>query len=64
VLLLLDDALDRLEELDSRMAQVVKLRFYAGLTQEETALALGMSRRTVNRLSTAARAWLASELSP
>jgi len=62
VLLDLDEALDRLEQRDARMAAVVKLRFYAGLTQEETALALDISRRTVNRLSTAARAWLASEL--
>lgn len=62
-LLALDDALQRLESQDPRMAEVVKLRYYAGLTQEETALALQISRRTVNRLTTAARAWLASELS-
>jgi RNA polymerase sigma factor (TIGR02999 family) len=63
-LLALDDALRRLEQLDQRMAAVVKLRFFAGLTQEETALAMGISRRTVNRLSAAARAWLAGELGP
>ena len=45
-----------------RMAEVVKLRWFAGLTQEETAAAMDVSRRTVNRLSTAARAWLAGEL--
>jgi len=37
---------------------VVQLRFYAGLTVEQTALALGVSDRTVNRLWTFARAWL------
>lgn len=61
-LLALDDALHRLAELDPRMAEVVKLRYYAGLTQEETALAMGVSRRTINRLSVAARAWLANQL--
>jgi RNA polymerase sigma factor (TIGR02999 family) len=61
-LLALDDALDRLEEQDPRMAEVVKLRYFAGLTQDETALAMHISRRTVNRLSTAARAWLAGEM--
>jgi len=61
-LLAVDDALCRLEQKDPRMAEVVKLRYYAGLTQDETALALGVSRRTINRLSVAARAWLAGEL--
>ena len=61
-LLAVNDALDRLEDLDPRMAEVVKLRFFAGLTQDEAAAAMGVSRRTVNRLSTAARAWLAGEL--
>lgn len=61
-LLAVNDALDRLAEQDLRMAEVVKLRWFAGLTQEETAAAMDVSRRTVNRLSTAARAWLAGEL--
>jgi RNA polymerase sigma factor (TIGR02999 family) len=61
-LLALDDALRRLDDQDPRMAEVVKLRYFAGLTQEETAAAMDISRRTVNRLSTAARAWLAGEL--
>jgi len=61
-LLALAAALRRLEGLDPRMAEVVKLRYFAGLTQEETAVAVGISRRTVNRLSAAARAWLATEL--
>jgi len=61
-LLALDEALRRLEQQDSRMAEVVKLRYFAGLTQDETAAAMDISRRTVNRLSTAARAWLAGQL--
>ena len=61
-LLALDEALRRLETQDPRMAEVVKLRYFAGLTQDETAAAMDISRRTVNRLSTAARAWLAGEL--
>lgn len=61
-LLAVNDALDRLAEQDPRMAEVVKLRYFAGLTQEETAAAMDISRRSVNRLSTAARAWLAGDL--
>lgn len=61
-LLAVNNALNDLESQDPRMARVVKLRAFAGLTQEETALAMGISRRTVNRLSTAARAWLAGAL--
>jgi len=61
-ILAVNNALRDLEELDPKMAQVVKLRYFAGLTQEETGLAIGVSRRTVNRLSTSARAWLAGAL--
>jgi RNA polymerase sigma factor (TIGR02999 family) len=61
-LVAIDVALDRLQAQDPRMTEVVKLRFFAGLTQDETALAMGISRRTVNRLSMAARAWLTREL--
>ncbi len=61
-LLALDEALRRLEEQDPAMADVVKLRYFSGLTQEETAAAMAISRRSVNRLSTAARACLAGEL--
>lgn len=61
-ILAVNEALGSLEELDPKMAKVVTLRYFAGLTQEETALAMGVSRRTVNRLSTAARAWLAGAL--
>ncbi len=62
-LLALDEALQRLEERDAAMAQVVKLRYFAGLTVEETAKALDTSPRSVNRHWTAARAWLRRELS-
>lgn len=61
-LLALHDALSRLEGEDGRMATIVKLRFFAGMTVDETAAALGLSRRTVLREWTAARAWLAAEL--
>ena len=61
-LLAVNEALESLERQDPRMAEVVKLRTFAGLTQDETAAVMGVSRRTVNRLSTAARAWLAGEL--
>ena len=60
---MLDEALTRLEAQDSRMAQVVKLRYFAGMSVDETASALDLAPRTVNRLWTAARAWLRRELS-
>ena len=62
-LLDLDRALSDLERKDARMADVVKLRYFAGLSIEETAAALDVSVRTVNRNWVAARAWLARELS-
>jgi RNA polymerase sigma factor (TIGR02999 family) len=58
----LDEALTRLEGLDEAMANVVKLRYFAGLSIDETASSLDISTRTVNRLWTAARAWLSAEL--
>jgi RNA polymerase sigma factor (TIGR02999 family) len=61
-LLALNEALLRLEGEDPRMATIVKLRFFAEMTVDETAAALEMSRRTVLREWTAARAWLAAEL--
>ena len=57
-LLALDEALARLEERDPRMAEVVHLRFFAGLSVEETAAALEISERTVKREWAVARAWL------
>ena len=62
-LVALDDALDALERLDPRKSQIVELRFFGGLSVEETAEALQISRRTVNREWDAAKAWLYRELS-
>jgi len=60
--LALDDALVRLEGVDSQAAAVVRLRFYAGLDIERTALALAVSERTVKRDWAFARGWLRDEL--
>lgn len=57
-ILALDLALQELESIDERMAAVVKLRYFAGLTVPETAAALEISARTVDRLWQAGRAWL------
>jgi len=59
----LDDALRSLEQLDPQQARIVELRFFGGLTVEETAEALGISPRTVKRDWSVARAWLHGELS-
>ena len=61
-ILALDEALGRLEEVDARAAEVVRLRFYAGLDVDQTALAAGLSRRTVLRDWSYAKAWLAQAL--
>ncbi len=61
-LLDLDDALGRLEAEDSRKAELVKLRFYAGLSLSQAAMALGISESTADRDWAYARAWLYSEL--
>ena len=53
-----DAALCRLEVESPDAARVVQLRFFAGLSVEQTAQAMGVSDRTVNRLWTFARAWL------
>jgi RNA polymerase sigma factor (TIGR02999 family) len=60
----LDDALTTLARIDPRRAQVIELRFFGGLTVEETALVLQVSPQTVMRDWKLARAWLARELSP
>lgn len=60
--LALDQALSRLEAQDPGMAEVVKLRYFAGLTIEETARVLDTSTRSVNRQWAGARAWLYQEL--
>ena len=57
-ILALDEAFQRLEEKDPRIGQIVRLRFFAGLSVEDTAQALDISRRTVIREWTYARAWL------
>src|SRR5262245_42064784 len=61
-LVAIDEALQTLARFDPRKAQVVELRFFGGLTLEETAEALGVSADTVGRDWTAARAWLKREL--
>lgn len=61
-ILAVDEALSRMEEKDPRMSEVVKLRFFAGLSIEETARALNVSDRTVRREWTFAKAWLSQEL--
>jgi RNA polymerase sigma factor (TIGR02999 family) len=60
--LALDEALLALEKIDSRKGQVVELRFFGGLTAEETAQVLGISLRTVHREWDLARTWLFREL--
>ena len=60
--LALDRALDRLAARDPEQQQIVELRFFAGLTVEETARALGRSPRTIKREWRLAKAWLFREL--
>ena len=60
--LALDEALTRLETLDATKAKLVKLRFFAGLTLEEAAAALELSRSTADRQWAFARAWLYREM--
>jgi RNA polymerase sigma-70 factor, ECF subfamily len=61
-LLALDEALTRLQALNARQAQVVELRYFGGLSEEETAEALKVSVRTVRRDWNFARVWLHREL--
>jgi DNA-directed RNA polymerase specialized sigma24 family protein len=60
--LALDEALEKLEREDAPCASLVKLRFFAGLSQEEAARSLGFSRRTADRHWAYARAWLYHEI--
>jgi RNA polymerase sigma factor (sigma-70 family) len=62
-LIALDQALDRLAELDPRQARIVELRFFGGLTEEEIAGVLAISLATVQRNWRIARAQLQHELS-
>ena len=61
-LLALNEALERLAQLDARQSRVVELRFFGGLTVEETAEALAISPKTVKRDWCVARAWLHREV--
>jgi len=61
-LLALDEALDRLEELDSRASRIVEIRFFGGLTENEAAEVLGISVATVKRDWKFARTWLLGQL--
>jgi RNA polymerase sigma factor (sigma-70 family) len=58
----IDQALVRLERIDARQAQIVEMRYFGGLTVEQTAEAIGISEATVKREWTLARAWLRREL--
>lgn len=60
--LALDEAISRLEKAEPKAADVVRLRFFAGLSGDETAEALGVSSRHVDSLWAYARAWLAREM--
>ncbi len=62
--LAVDIALSRLSELDARQGQIVELRFFAGMSVEETAEALQVSATTIKREWKLARAWLLGELAP
>ena len=62
MLLALDEALDRLAALDRRLSQVVECRYFGGLTEQETADALGVTRRTIQRDWAKARGWLYLEM--
>ncbi len=58
----LDEALERLAQFDQRQSRIVELRFFGGLTAEETAEVLGISSKTVKRDWIVARAWLHREV--
>jgi RNA polymerase sigma-70 factor (ECF subfamily) len=61
-MLALDESLTRLEKLDARQGRIVELRYFGGLTVEESAEILGVSPTTVRREWTSAKAWLYGEL--
>ena len=64
LLVALDGALTQLAELDPRLARVVECRFFGGLTEQETAAALGITDRTVRRDWVKAKGWLYQALAP
>jgi RNA polymerase sigma factor (sigma-70 family) len=59
----LDDALNELAKLDQQQSQIVEMRFFGGLSIEETALAMNVSPTTVKRYWVTARLWLHHEMS-
>jgi RNA polymerase sigma factor (TIGR02999 family) len=61
-LVALDDALSDLSRLDERQSRIVELRYFGGMTNEETALVLGISPATVKREWNVAKAWLSREI--
>lgn len=61
-LIALDDALEQLSKIDARKSKIVELRFYGGLSEEETGVALGISTRTVKRDWRVAKVWLYNEV--
>lgn len=63
-ILALNDALDRLERLSSRQRQVIELRYFGGVTLEETAEVMNVSAVTVRRDWLVARAWLKGQIRP
>jgi DNA-directed RNA polymerase specialized sigma24 family protein len=62
VLVVLDEALRKLERVDARQSRIVECRFFGGHTIEETATAIGISPRTVKRDWALAQAWLHREM--
>ena len=62
-LVALDEALDRLAAIDPQQSRVVELRFFSGLSVEETAEVIGVSTRTIKRDWNVAKAWLRREIS-
>lgn len=63
-MIIIDEAIEKLRSWDPRQARIVELRFFAGLSVEETASVLGIAERTVKRDWTMARAWLSATLNP
>ena len=64
MLIALDEALDRLAAMDGRLCRVVECRYFAGLSDAETAEVLGVTARTVRRDWVKARGWLYTQLEP
>ncbi len=62
-LVALDEALNELSRLDERQGRIVELRYFGGMTTEETAVVLGISPATVKREGNVAKAWLSRQLS-